>query len=223
MIRLQTDQRGAMNALLLPLVVAGLLLLLSIVFGFWAYGQMNDYKTNTESKITEAVTDAVKKADAKKTIEFAEQSKNPLKTYSGPAAYGSVQVQYPKTWSAYVAEQTSGTTNVDGYFNPNFVPSVTASSSSFALRVRVLGQSYATVMQTFQGVIKGGKLTATPYSFAKVPSIIGTKLEGQIATGKQGTMIVVPLRANTLEVWSENSTTVNDFNTYILPNISFAP
>jgi hypothetical protein len=223
MITLHKEQRGALNALLLPLVAVVLLFILSAVFGVWAYGQMQDYKNNTDSKISDAVDVAVKKEDAKKAAEYAEQSKNPLRTYSGPEAYGSVQVQYPRTWSAYVIEQLSNSHAVDGYFQPNFVPSATAESSSFALRVRVLTQSYANVMATFQGNIKAKKLTATPYSFAKVPTIVGTKLDGQIAAGKQGTMIIVPLRANTLEVWTENSTTANDFNTYILPNISFAP
>lgn len=212
-----------MDALLLPLIAVVLLLLLSAVFGVWAYGQMQDYKNNSDQKSAVAVGAAIQKEDAKKAAEYTEASKSPLKTYSGPAAYGSLQVQYPKTWSAYVVEQNNGSNDVDGYFNPNFVPSVNAQSSSFALRVRVLNQTYANTLQNFQGTIKSKLLTAVPYAFPKVPNVTGTRLDGQIASDKQGTMIVVPLRANTLEVWTEGGTTTADFTTYILPNLSFSP
>ncbi|HWT55980.1 MAG TPA: hypothetical protein VN031_03030 [Candidatus Microsaccharimonas sp.] len=223
MITLRKNQGGALDALLLPLIAVILLLILSVVFGVWAYGQMQDYKNNSDQKSAVAVNAAIQKEDAKKAAEYNEASKSPVKTYTGPAAFGSLQVQYPKTWSAYVAEQTTGSNNVDGYFNPNFVPSVTDQSSSFALRVRVLNQTYANTMQTFQGGIKGRLLTAAPYAFAKVPKVIGTRLDGKIAPDKQGTMIVMPLRANTLEVWTESSAASSDFTTYVLPNLTFSP
>lgn len=223
MISLHREQGGELNALLVPLVLVGLLFLLTAVFGVWAYGQMSDYKDNSDQKSAVAAEAAIKKEDAKKAAEYNEQSKNPLKVYTGPAAYGSLHVEYPRTWSAYVIEQTIDSKNVDGYFNPNFVPNVSDDSSSFALRVRVLGQSYASTMQAFQGAIKNNKLTATPYSFVKVPNIVGTKLVGQIVPNKQGTMIVMPLRASTLEVWTETSDGATNFNTYVLPNFSFSP
>lgn len=223
MVTLHKEQRGILNALLLPLIAVVLLFVVAIVFGVWAYGGKQDYKNNVDSKIDDAVSAAIKKEDAKKAAEYAEEAKNPFKTYSGPAAYGSLQVQYPRTWSAYVVEQTTGSNTVDGYFNPNFVPAVNAASSSFALRVRVVNQSYASVMQSFQSYIKAQKLTATPYAFPKVSSIIGTKLNGQITPLKQGTMVVVPLRANTLEVWTEGSSYAADFNNSVLPNLSFSP
>lgn len=223
MVTLQRNERGVMNVLLLPLVVVGVLLVFCLFFAVYAFSGMQDYKTNSDQKSAAAVAAAIKKEDAKKALEFAEESKNPLKTYNGPAAFGSIQVQYPKTWSAYVVEQNNAASSVDGYFNPNFVPATTALSSSFALRVKVLGQTYASVMQSYQGMIKTQKLTATPYAFPKVPNVIGTKLTGEIIQGKQGSMVVVPLRASTLEVWNEGTTTTADFEKYILPNFLFSP
>jgi hypothetical protein len=209
--------------LLVGLIVVSLLFVMSLVFGIFAYGSMQDYKNDSDEKSAAAVATAIQKEDAKKAAEFAEASKSPVKTYSGPAAYGSVQVQYPKTWSAYVVEQANGSPAVDGYFNPNFVPNVTAQSSSFALRVRVVNQAYSASMQALQGKVKSGRLTATPYAFPKVPTAIGTKVTGELESNKQGTMILVPVRANTLEVWTEGTASLPDFNTYVLPNLSFAP
>jgi hypothetical protein len=223
MVTLNRDERGVLNALLIPLAVVSLLFVATLVFAFMAFSSGQDYKNNSDEKSAAAVSEAVKKEAAKKSAEFAEASKSPVKTYNGPAAYGSVQVQYPKTWSGYVVEQNSGGANVDGYFNPNVVPSVNAQASSFALRVKVLSQSYASVLQSLQGAIKSQKLTATPYAFPKVPSVVGTKFTGDIQSGKQGTMVVVPLRDSTIEVWTEGTSAVADFNTYVLPNFSFAP
>ncbi|MBC7581738.1 hypothetical protein H7097_02615 [Aeromicrobium sp.] len=223
MIRLQPNERGALNVLVLPLVGVSLLFVVALVFGVYAFTNMQDYKNNSDDKSAVAVEAAVQKDGAKKAAEFAEQAKNPLKTYNGPAAYGSLLVQYPKTWSAYVVEQSNEGSNIDGYFNPNYVPSVTSQTSSFALRTKVIGQSYATVLQTFQGLIKNQKLTAAPYAFPKVPNTIGTRLSGQILSGKQGTMIVVPLRDNTLEIWTEGTSATADFENSILPNVSFSP
>jgi len=223
MVTLHRDERGALNGLVLPLIVVSLLLVVTLVFAVIAYSGMQDYKSKSDEKSAAAVSAALKTEDAKKAAEFAEESKSPVKTYNGPAAYGSLHVDYPRTWSAYVIEQDSASNSVDGYFNPGFVPSVNSQTSSFALRVKVLGQSYASVLQNFQSNIKAQKVTASPYSFAKVPGVIGMKLTGQVAPNKQGTMIVVPLRANTLEVWTEGTSALPDFEKYVLPNFSFSP
>jgi cytoskeletal protein RodZ len=223
MVRLQTSERGALNALLIPLVLVSLLFVLSIVFGIFAYTSMQDYKQNSDDKVATAVQTAVQKEDAKKAADFAEEQKKDTKTYSGPAAYGSIQVQYPKIWSAYVIEPSNENGTLDAYFNPNFVPSTVSQTNSFALRVKVINQSYASVLQTLQGSIKAGKLTATPFAFPKVPTAVGTKLSGDIQPSKPGTMVVMPLRANTLEVWTDGNASLPDFEKYILPNLSFAP
>jgi hypothetical protein len=217
------DARGLLNALLLPLIVVVLLLAGAVGFAFWAYGSRQDYKDNVAAKVSVAVAAAVKTEDAKKAADYAEADKYPLKTYTGPSAYGSLQVQYPKTWSAYIIEQASGDPSVDGYFQPNFVPNTQSSTSTYALRVRVTSQSYANVIQNLQGYVQTGKTTATPFAFSKVPNDIGTRFDGQIADNKQGSLIVVPLRANALEVSTEAPQYADDFNKNILPNLSFSP
>ena len=217
------DERGLMNALMVPFIVVVLLLIAAVAFGGWAYQGRQDYKDNVDAKVRDAVTAAVKSEDSKKAAEYAETSKSPLKTYSGPSAFGSVQVQYPKTWSAYVVEQTSGENVVDGYFQPNFVPSTQSDSNSFALRVRIASQSYSQAVQSLQSYVKAGKATATPFAFAKVPGVVGTRFDGQIGDNKQGAMVVVPLRANALLVSTEAGQYLSDFNNNILPNLSFSP
>jgi len=191
-------------------------------FGIWAFGQRQDYKNNVDQKIVAANQVAVKAEDAKKDAEFAEASKNPLKTYNGPSDFGSISLQYPKTWSAYVDEQ-GGTATVTGYFYPNVVPSLTASTSVFALRLQVVNQQYSSVLQPYSNFIKLGQATATPYKLPKLSSVVGTRIDGKIANNKTGSVVILPLRDKTIEIWTESNQFLNDFNTYILPNFTFSP
>lgn len=212
--------RGAMNALLIPLILVTLLFVVVGSFGIWAFVSREDYKNNTDQKVSAAVEVAKQQEASVKDNEFAEKEKLPLREYLGPAAYGSLVVKYPKTWSAYVSEK-SGNTPVDGYFNPSFVPG-TDTGASYALRAQVVETSYADEVKRFDSWIKSGKVKASPYVPAKVQTVTGMRFDGEIIPGKTGSMVVVPMRDKTLKLWTESTTYLGDFNNIILPNYTFA-
>lgn len=223
-MRIKIGEQGEINVMLIPVVVLAVLFIGAASFAVWAYSGRQDYKNNADVKIAAAVsanTQTVQAADAK---QYAQEAKNPLKVYLGPDAYGSVKVSYPKTWSAYV-DTTNSNTPLDAYFQDGYVPS-TESQSTYDLRVQVNSQSYSEVMQQYQSMITTGTVKATPYSLPKEPSIVGTMLTGAIDLNNQsdsGTMILLPLRSYTLEIWTESNDYLSDFNTYILPNLTFSP
>ena len=218
------NQVGAINILLIPLIVAIVLLIGAVSFGGWAFSQRNDYKNNTDQKVADAVTIAQQKLSTQKDKDFAEQEKQPLKSYSGPQAYGSISLKYPKTWSAYIDDTGVNSAGlIDGYFYPETVPSLTAASSTFALRIKVVPQAYSVVAGTFASLEISKKVTITPYALPKLPSIVGIRVEGEIVQSKSGSMIILPLRDTTLQIWTENSQFLDDFNKNILPNFSFSP
>lgn len=215
-------QVGAINVLLIPLILVIVLLIGTAGFAFWAFGQRQDYKNNSDAKVATAVTAAQQQESAQKDKEFAQKEKFPYNTYSGPAAYGSLIIKYPKTWSGYVSTQ-NGSFPINGYFYPGQVPDVTNQGNSFALRVEVLQQSYNTVLQQLQTYITQGKAKAKAYQPQNVANVVGTRLDGQIGPQKQGSMIILPYRAQTLELWTENADFKADFDNIILPNFSFSP
>ena len=217
----QLNQRGVLNELLIPLVLVVVLLLGAAGFGAWAYMSRQDYKDNSDQKSAAAVAVAEQLTSTKKDNEFLEKEKLPLRQYAGPAAFGSLSVMYPKTWSVYVNEKATGSTPLDGYFQPNFVPA-TDSNSSYALRVQLVDTDYAAVLRTYDSNVKLGKLKATPYSPAKVPSVTGVRLDGEIAPKKQGAIVIVQVRDKTLKIWTESMDFVKDFDASILPNYSFS-
>jgi len=219
------NQDGAASSLTISLVLCVCLLIAAISFGVWAYLGRQDYKNNTDSKIQTAVQAAVKKEDQVKDNYYAEQAKFPLTSYAGPAEFGSIVVYYPKTWSAYINDNGVGDTPIDGYFNPGHVPAVGAPNSAFALKVKVINQNYNDVVQQFSSQVRGGGATSSAYALPKLPNVVGVKLSGNLVSGSRvvSTMVILPIRSNTLEISTDGTAYLGDFNQNVLPNFSFSP
>lgn len=192
----------------------------AMAFAIWAFMGRQDYKTNADQKVQAAVLANTKKVQVDDAATYAEVAKTPLKAYNGPEAYGSVSIQYPKTWSSYLVTNNNSTP-INLYSYPDVVPDTNAKSSSYALRVQVVAQSYSTVLKTFDGSLKQGKVTVTPYALPKNPNNIGVRVEGQLEQSIQGRLVILPLRDKTLKIWTESSSFYNDFEQTILPNASF--
>jgi hypothetical protein len=215
--------RGEMNVLIIPLIVAVLLLFTALGFGYWAFSSRQDYKNHTDQKIATAVQASNQQLTSTLNAQFAQKEKYPLTTYNGPEAFGSLNIKYPKTWSSYVAEEDQTQTPLDGYFYPGTVPDATNQGNSFALRVQVNTQSYSDTLQQFQSYVQEGQLHVKPYSLPSLPKVVGVYLTGQIEDQKQGEMVILPLRSETLSVWTEGKQFEPDFNNIILKNFNFSP
>lgn len=231
---LQQNQTGAVSGAAVSLVVAIVLLVGALVFGGWAFNSRQDYKNHTDAKIAAAVTIAKQQEGTLKDAQFAQAEKNPLTTYNGPEAYGSIIMQYPKTWSGYAAvgNNTNSSSNgaaVDDYFYPGVVPSTADTSSIFALRLQVLNQPYATVVDQLTNQSQASDSpTIAPYALPKVPGAVGVEITGTLPVSngsgsKTGVMVIVPLRSETIELWTEGDQFTGDFNNSVLPNFSFSP
>lgn len=216
------NQAGAINVLLIPLIFVIVVLIGVAGFAFWAFGGRQDYKNNVDAKIADAVAGAQQQLSTQKDKEFAEKEKYPYDTYKGPSAYGSLVVKYPKTWSGYVATQ-NGVNPINGYFYPGQVPTVTDSNNSYALRVAVLQTSYDDVLRQLNLYVKQGKAKSQTFRPKNVADVVGLRLDGQISVRKQGSMVVLPYREKTLELWTESTAFRKDFDNIILPNFSFSP
>ena len=219
----KASSQSGMSPLALPLGISVVFLLAAVIFGGWAFMQMLDYKNNSDQKVQAAVAQAKQQEDKAKDAAFAEAQKQPLTVYKGPATYGSVTISYPKIWSAYIADTRTGSPFVDGYFYPGVVPDVQAQSSSYALRVEVVQNSYSDELRNFSSFVQQGKTKVSPFKAPKVPSVVGARVDGQLSGLKSGSMVLIPLRNMTLELWTEAPQFQDDFNNYILPNFTFAP
>lgn len=210
------------------IIIIALLIILLISaggFAYWAFTERQKYKNDTDKIVAVAVTKAEKDTTEKNNKKFAEELKNPLTNYTGPSSYGSISVDYPKTWSAYVKEAASGTSVFDAYFHPEFVPDITATKEkpAVALHIQVVGQGYDKVVASRESDVKNGKLSAEPFALEQNPEDVGTIFRGQLDSDLQGTQIILPLRDKTIIITTETDDYLEDIEKYILPNLTFVP
>jgi hypothetical protein len=192
-------------------------------FGVWAFMGMQDYKNNVQPKIDQAVAIAEEKTKTEKDKEFVEKEKVPTRTYKAGQTAGSLLITYPKTWSAYVEESEKSNNVIDGYFHPSFVPAAD-SGTDFALRVEVVSKTYDQALKQFEGKVKNGKVRVSAYKAPKMASgLVGTRVDGEINTGQQDSMVLFPLRDKTIQISTESSQFLGDFNNIVLANLEFQP
>lgn len=211
---------------IIGVILLTIALLAAIGAGYWAFSERQDYKNNVEKHVSVAVAEAEKKTTEKNNLKFAEELKNPLKNYVGPASYGSISVDYPKTWSAYVGNGVSSSSQFNAYFHPNVVPNVVAKTGekeAVALHIEVLNQPYDRTMTIRESAIKSGKVSAAPYALPKNPNDVGVMFTGELASKLQGREILLPLRDKTIVITIETDAYTADINNYILPNLTFVP
>lgn len=209
--------------MLISLIACAVLLIAAAVFGGWAFMERQDYKDNSDQKAAAAVEAAVAQTRAEEAEKFAEEEKNPLKPYVGPSQFGAVRLEYPKTWSTYVVNRDGGGTPVQWYLHPGVVSDISDRDNVYALRVEVANESYDRALARFDSIVTRGEATVQPYALPEVPDSIGSRVDGEIVRGKQGSMVILPLRNMTLKIWTESPDYLNDFNDIILPNARFSP
>jgi len=216
-------QAGTINILLSPLVLVVLLFFAAAGFAFQESSQVQHYKNNVDQIVAQKADDARLQVSQQKDKEFAQKEKYPYATYKGPSPFGSISIQYPKTWSAYVSDQLQGSSPVTGYCYPLLVPAAELPTNSYALGVQVTQQSYNAVLQQYRGFVQQKTVTVQPYVSPNVPNVVGSRLDGAIQPQKQGAMIIMPLRDQTLQIWTESADFKPDFDNIVLPNFTFTP
>ena len=207
---------------LIALIIVTILLMGAISFGVWAYMERTDYKNNVDEKVNAAVEVAVQEESSRKDAEFIQREKEPTKTYEGPSAYGSVEFEYPKTWSAYVIENDKSREQIEAYFHPNFVPDIRG-ETAFALRMMVVDKSYAEVLESYGSKVRAGKLKLAAYKPKNVKNVSASQITGEINQGQNDTMVVIELRDKTLQIWTESNSFVPDLNKFVLSSLKFSP
>lgn len=211
--------KGGMNPLLIPLIIVVVLLLISLGFGVWAFMGRQDYKNNVDEKISQAVAVAEENLTIKKDAEFAESYKLPYTTFRGPAAFGTLTINYPKTWSNYLNESSG--TPVDGFMQPNYVSS-NKNETNYALRYQVAERQYDQEVKAFDSKVKNGTVKSSAYRVPKQESVLGLRLEGEIESRKTGVMVMLPLRDKTIKIWTEGEEFRSDYQK-ILEELTFVP
>ncbi len=209
-------ERGLTAAIitLLVLLVIGVLGLAGLAS--WSYVSYSDQKNNVDAKVATAVAEAEKAQADEDEKKFAEREKEPNRVFSGPADYGLLGFNYPKTWSVYVAEDVSEGGDFEAYLNPVSVPPVSA-TQRYALRVTILEKEYDEVIDNYASLVEDGALRAKAFS---ANGQNGTRLDGNFTDDIRGAAVLFKIRDKTAVIRTDADTFKADFEK-IIKTITF--
>ncbi len=219
MLMIKKNEQGSVSIVLA--IGFGLLFVVTSAFGIWAYTERQSYKNDVDAKIDDAVAVAVQAESTRKDAEFVEKEKSPVRSYTGPEVYGNLTFDYPKTWSVYVDENSSGTV-LDFYAYPKILPEFN-SGLPYALRVKIVAGDYDDQVAAINTRVDKGLMTSSAFRPEKNDSVLGIKGDGNLGEDREGSVVLLPLRDRTISFVTESQEFVNDFNKYVLPSINYQP
>ncbi len=209
------------KGLLITVIILSIALVGVSAFAVWAFMERQEYKNNVDGIVATEVDTAVSEREQQLEAEFTEREKEPLDSYTSPSAYGEVTVEYPKTWSAYVEETDSGSTPVEGFFHPSFVPD--ESDNIIALRLEISNRSYADSLRRFESLARSDRVSISPIEAVNVDGVVGSRVDGEISSDLEGSVVLFELRDKTLLLTTESTEFKQDFDNIILKNLTFNP
>lgn len=214
-IQKKLDQKGSLDPFIIPLVLAVVFLIAAGGVAVMYYSKYIEQKDNNRPIIEAAVAKAEQTQKEKLETEFTEREKIPTKNYTSPTEFGSVKLNFPKTWSSMVSLGKGA--DIEYYGHPNYVP---AENVNYALRMSVVKKSFAAEIKSYDSQVKKAELKATAI---QISGVTGTRLDGFLEKDQEGSMVVFPLRDKTLKVWTESKEFRPDFDNIVLKNLTFVP
>lgn len=205
------NERGAVSGWLITVIILGVCTVGFAATTIWAYVGYMEQKTDVDGKI------ALAKAEAKKVQadfdekEYLKHEKEPNRQFVGPEDYGRLTLNYPKTWSVYIAKDASAGGVYEAYLNPVTVPTV-KSDQQFALHVTISEQDYDKTLAAYDGLIKKGDLRSATTS---VNGQNGTRLDGSFSKDIRGAAVLYKVRDKTLLIQTDAETFKPDFDSII--------
>lgn len=204
--------RGSIDPMAVAFVLVSILAIVAIGVAVWSYIKYNEEKNTVNQQVKVAELNKEKEVSEKLNTEFLEKEKLPNRKFSGPEDYGSLSFDYPKIWSLYNAKDTKDGGQYESYFHPYTVPPV-SNETQFALRVTIVESPYETVVKSYDGLVKEGKLKASPVIVNG--DVTGLRLDGNFTTNIRGSGVVFKLRDKTVTIRTDANTFLGDFNSLI--------
>lgn len=200
----------------IALVLAILAAIAFAVLFVWKYTEWDKVRTDIDGQIDAAVARAVSENTTRLENEFLEREKSPSKSFAGPADYGSVTFEYPKTWNVYVAKDAANGGNFEAYFNPGEVHAV-GSGAVNALRFVILDTPFEQVVAPYQAQLAGGQLSMAT---RKVGSTFANVYTGTVGENIHGIIALFKVRDKTAAFQTDAMLFANEFY-QILDSIKF--
>lgn len=207
------------------IVILSLVAVTFIGLFIWMSMQYSEVKEDVDYQIDVAVAKAKDEQHAADEAEYFEREKNPYKTFSGPADYGQLTFQYPKTWSVYIERSAEKGGDFNAYFNPIQVDAVGKDTIN-ALRVTIRNKSFDDVAAEYKKWVerKNSELTVESIVIGDVEK--GTETTANLYTGTipntelSGYIVIFKIRDKTVILQTDSVLFKDDFDA-LLKTITF--
>lgn len=211
----EKDNAGLIKTIII--IVVSLIAVTFVGLFIWMFLQYNELSEDVKGQIDAAVTEAKDEQAAKMEAEFSEREKYPYRTFSGPADYGELTFEYPKTWSVYVAADASNGGDYTAYFNPVQVDTVGRDTIN-ALRLVIRDKNFDDVASEYQRALdrNNSGLTVTSITFGKNNDVTGNRYSGKIPnTDLNGYIVIFKIRDKTAILQTDSVYFQDDFDKLI--------
>lgn len=216
-VQLPTMPKKDIAGLIKTIVIVALSLVAVTFIGLfiWMTVQYMNVSTDVNGQIEIAVAEAKDEQATKDEAERLEAEKYPYKTFAGPADYGQLSFEYPKTWSVYIAAAaTSSTGDFNAYFNPVQVDAVGKETVN-ALRVTIRDEGFDDVSKEYQKAMekKNSNLTMESVTIGKNGNITANRYTGTIPnTSLSGYIVTFKIRDKTAVLQTDSVLFKDDFD-----------
>lgn len=204
-------EQGEVSGSLIAIVGLSIVAVAAGALAIWAYLSYSEQKTNVDGRVSLAVAEAKRSQGDVDEAKFAEREKEPNRQFVGPDDYGRLTFDYPKTWSVYVAQDTSNGGTYASYLNPITVPPVT-STQQYSLRVTIEERDFDQVVKSYESLVKKGDLRTTATSSNGND---GTRLDGNFTKDIRGSAVIYKIRDKTMTLRTDADTFKPDFEKLI--------
>ena len=220
-VNLLPKQKKDYSGLIKTIVIIIVSLVAATFIGLfvWMKSEYDYMNANWQSEIDKAVAEGKNEQFNLDEAERKETEKYPYKIFSGPADYGQLTFEYPKTWSVYVAAAAEKGGDFNAYFNPNQVDAVGKDTIN-ALRVTIRDKSFEDVTAEYQRAVeqRDSKLTVESVT---VNGVQANRYTGMIPnTDLSGIIVIFKIRDKAVIMQTDNMLFKDDFDK-LLQTVTF--
>ena len=198
----------------IAIIVLSLIAVTFIGLFIWMTLQYNDARTDVDGQISVAIAKAKDEQTSKMEAEFLEREKYPFKVFKGPADYGELTFEYPKTWSVYVESAANSGGDFNAYFNPIQIDELNKDTIN-ALRVSIMNTSFDSITEKLKRDVdrKNSELTVEAVTIGKDNNITANRYSGRIpSTVFSGYIVTFKIRDKTVMLQTDSVLFTDDFN-----------
>lgn len=196
----------------------GVVLVVVVIALFWALAQYQGARNDIDAELEAAREVARTEQKAESEAACKELMNSPFSLITGPSEYGSLKVQYPKTWSVFIQEAAARGGDYRVFFHPKVIRPI-RDEERFALRLIIYDDRnrYEGFENEYRGLVEDRKLTVSDWSKTTTDgyNATGLRFDGQFNDELKGSVLIFRIRDKTVWLRTDSQEFLGEFNEII--------